>query len=70
MRVVPTGVDTSYFSPSTSKREAKQSLGLPPELPVVLGVGRLAGVKQFDRLITAFAAARAQGLLGKARRCR
>ena len=28
----------------------------------VLGVGRLAGVKQFDRLITAFAAATARGL--------
>jgi glycosyltransferase involved in cell wall biosynthesis len=29
---------------------------------LILGVGRLAGVKQFDRLITAFAAAHAQGL--------
>jgi glycosyltransferase involved in cell wall biosynthesis len=62
VRVVPTGVDTGYFSPTVSKREAKQILGLQPDLPVVLGVGRLAGVKQFDRLITAFAAARAQGL--------
>jgi glycosyltransferase involved in cell wall biosynthesis len=62
VRVVPTGVETEYFVPASSKAEAKRALGLDPEVPVALGVGRLAGVKQFDRLITAFAAARAHGL--------
>jgi glycosyltransferase involved in cell wall biosynthesis len=62
VRVVPTGVDTSFFCPPASKVDAKLALGLPAEVPLLLGVGRLAGVKQFDRLITAFAAAHAQGL--------
>ncbi|MDQ3809694.1 MAG: glycosyltransferase family 4 protein, partial [Chloroflexota bacterium] len=62
VRVVPTGVETDYFCPAGRKAEAKRALGLPPDLPLVLGVGRLAGVKQFDRLITAFAVAGAAGL--------
>jgi glycosyltransferase involved in cell wall biosynthesis len=62
VRVVPTGVDTSYFTPPDSSAAAKVAIGLDPAIPLALGVGRLAGVKQFDRLITAFAAARAQGL--------
>jgi glycosyltransferase involved in cell wall biosynthesis len=43
----------------------RRELGLPLDEPLLLGVGRLAGVKQFDRLITAFAAAAAQGLPGR-----
>jgi glycosyltransferase involved in cell wall biosynthesis len=68
VRVVPTGVDTQYFSPPPSKAIARSELGMdsPDEL-LVLGVGRLAGVKQFDRLITAFAVASARGLRSKAR---
>ena len=62
VRLVPTGVETDYFCPPSSKRAAKEVLGLDPALPLLLGVGRLAAVKQFDRLITAFAAARATGL--------
>lgn len=62
VRVVPTGVDTTFFQPAPSKPEARRALGLDPELPLVLGVGRLARVKQFDRLVTAFAVARARGL--------
>jgi glycosyltransferase involved in cell wall biosynthesis len=61
VRVVPTGVDTSYFVPA-DKIAAKRALGVPEDLPLLLGVGRLAGVKQLDRLITGFAAAHAQGL--------
>ena len=63
VRVMPTGVDTATSCPSTSqstKRSRRSASG--PIVPIALGVGRLAGVKQFDRLITAFAAARAQGL--------
>ena len=48
--------------PADSKADAKRALGLAPDVPLALGVGRLAGVKQFDRLITGFVAARAQGL--------
>jgi glycosyltransferase involved in cell wall biosynthesis len=62
VRVVPTGVETDFFCPAEDKAVAKRALGLDSAEPLVLGVGRLAGVKQFDRLITAFAAARAQGL--------
>jgi glycosyltransferase involved in cell wall biosynthesis len=63
VRVIPTGVDTRYFSPLESKSAARTALGMDSvDEPLVLGVGRLAGVKQFDRLITAFAAASARGL--------
>jgi glycosyltransferase involved in cell wall biosynthesis len=63
VRVVPTGVDTQYFAPPVSRAAARQELapGSDDE-PLVLGVGRLAGVKQFDRLVTAFAVASARGL--------
>ena len=62
VRVIPTGVETDFFVPPDDKRAVRNELGLPADLPVVLGVARLAGVKQFDRLITAFAAATARGL--------
>jgi glycosyltransferase involved in cell wall biosynthesis len=65
VRVIPTGVDTHYFCPPTSKAAARAELGgVAPhdDEPLVIGVGRLAGVKQFDRLITAFAVASARGL--------
>ena len=62
IRVVATGVDTRFFAPPSSKAAARAVIGLTDDAPLVLGVGRLAGVKQFDRLITAFAGATAQGL--------
>jgi D-inositol-3-phosphate glycosyltransferase len=67
IRVVPTGVDTRFFRPPEDgdKGAVRRELGLPPGEPLLLGVGRLAGVKQFDRLITAFAAAAAQGQPGR-----
>ena len=40
--------------------EARVSLGLPPDDPVVLFVGRLTAVKRLDRLLEAFAFAREQ----------
>jgi glycosyltransferase involved in cell wall biosynthesis len=62
VRVIPTGVETDFFMPAADKQAIRAELRLPIEVPVVLGVGRLAGVKQFDRLITGFAAATARGL--------
>jgi glycosyltransferase involved in cell wall biosynthesis len=59
---VPTGVETDFFTPADSKITARAALGLPADEPLVLGVGRLAGVKQFDRLITAFTVACTRGL--------
>jgi glycosyltransferase involved in cell wall biosynthesis len=62
VRVIPTGVDTDFFRPPIDKASARAELGLASDEPLVLGVGRLAGVKQFDRLISAFAVAGARGL--------
>jgi glycosyltransferase involved in cell wall biosynthesis len=62
VRVVPTGVETEFFCPPQDKGAVRRELELPLEDPIVLGVGRLARVKQFDRLITAFAASTARGL--------
>jgi glycosyltransferase involved in cell wall biosynthesis len=62
VRIVPTGVETDFFQPPSSKATHKAELGRAPDVPLILGVGRLAGVKQFDRLITAFAVASARGL--------
>jgi len=65
VRVVPTGVDTQYFTPAADKAAARAELGMSADEPLVLGVGRLAGVKQFDRLVTAFSVACARGLVAK-----
>jgi glycosyltransferase involved in cell wall biosynthesis len=64
IRIVPTGVETDFFCPPKDRKEARASVGLDAHdtEPLVLGVGRLAGVKQFDRLITAFSVAVARGL--------
>ena len=62
VRVIPTGVETDFFCPPADKHALRHQLGFDAECPLVLGVGRLAGVKQFDRLITAVAVARARGL--------
>src|SRR5205085_3024690 len=62
VRVVATGVETDFFRPPESKVSARESVGISDGEPLVLGVGRLARVKQFDRLITAFAVACARGL--------
>jgi glycosyltransferase involved in cell wall biosynthesis len=62
VRVIPTGVETDYFVPATDRTGARAAIGVQSDEPIVLGVGRLAGVKQFDRLVTAFAVACARGL--------
>lgn len=53
--VVPTGVDTSFFQPSVDRRSARAAVGVHDDSLLLLGVGRLAGVKQFDRLVDAVA---------------
>jgi glycosyltransferase involved in cell wall biosynthesis len=62
VRVIPTGVDTEFFRPPSDRSAVRAELGIPTDEPLLLGVGRLAGVKQFDRLITAFAVAVARGM--------
>jgi glycosyltransferase involved in cell wall biosynthesis len=62
VRVIPTGVETDYFAPPADRATARAAIGIQTDEPIVLGVGRLAGVKQFDRLVTAFAVACARGL--------
>jgi glycosyltransferase involved in cell wall biosynthesis len=62
VRVIPTGVETDYFVPPADRSAARAAIGVQTNEPIVLGVGRLAGVKQFDRLVTAFAVASARGL--------
>ncbi|MBV9580926.1 MAG: glycosyltransferase family 4 protein, partial [Chloroflexi bacterium] len=62
VRVIPTGVETDFFQPPADRSAARAAIGLETDEPLVIGVGRLAGVKQFDRLVTAFAVACARGL--------
>jgi glycosyltransferase involved in cell wall biosynthesis len=62
IRVLATGVETDFFRPPATRAAARAEIDLNSDEPLVLGVGRLAGVKQFDRLITAFAVASARGL--------
>jgi glycosyltransferase involved in cell wall biosynthesis len=59
--VIPTGVDTAFFTPVEDRAAARSALGYGEE-PVLLGVGRLAGVKQFDRLIAAVGLLRDRGV--------
>jgi glycosyltransferase involved in cell wall biosynthesis len=61
-RILPTGVETDFFRPPATRAAARAEVGLETDEPLVLGVGRLAAVKQFDRLITAFAVASTRGL--------
>ncbi len=65
IRVVPTGVDTSFFRPPDDCAAAKRAIGQPPDGLLILGVGRLVGVKRFDRLIQGFARARMEGVEGR-----
>ena len=49
---IPNGVDLSKFSPG-DRAECRSRLGLPQDGHIVLGVGRLAPVKAYDRLVRA-----------------
>ena len=52
--VIPCGVDTEMFRP-TDAREARTSLGLDPDVPVLLFIGRIEPLKGIDVLIRAVA---------------
>jgi len=52
--VIPKGIDAAEFRYDPALRAATRArLGIPPEVPVVGGVGRLEPGKRFDRLIRA-----------------
>lgn len=50
--VVPAGVDTSLFHPG-DRAGARRSLDLPPDVPVILFVGRIDPIKGLDVLVDA-----------------
>ncbi len=52
--LVPCGVDTDRFQP-TSRARARRRLGLPPDEPLVLFVGRIEPLKGIDILLRAAA---------------
>lgn len=49
--VVPTGVDLTRFSPGPASTDLRTSLGLAPDVPVVLSLGRLAAEKNVTEVI-------------------
>ena len=55
MTVIPCGVDTEIFRPTGRSREPRQSLGLDPDVPVLLFIGRIEPLKGIDVLVRAAA---------------
>lgn len=51
--IVPTGIDVDRFRPG-DRAAARRALGLPPDDPLVLYVGRLDREKTVGRVLTAF----------------
>ncbi|MGE3541337.1 MAG: glycosyltransferase [Candidatus Tectimicrobiota bacterium] len=52
IQVIPCGVDTTLFQPQ-SRQQARQALGLPETVPVLLFVGRLQPLKGIGTLLRA-----------------
>jgi glycosyltransferase involved in cell wall biosynthesis len=59
--VIPSGVDTDRFAPSSTRAAAKASLGLTAERPLIGTVGRLEPRKGTSTLLAALAVLRAGG---------
>jgi glycosyltransferase involved in cell wall biosynthesis len=59
IHLVPNGVDTTLFHPR-DRDEARRTLGLPLDRPIILFVGRLEPQKGLGELLDAFAAIRAK----------
>lgn len=53
--VVPTGVDLARFRPGPADDDLRRGLGLHPDVPIVLSVGRLAVEKNLAETITLLA---------------
>lgn len=51
VRVVPTGVDLTRFVPGRASADLRASLGLVPDVPVVLSLGRLAAEKNLTEVV-------------------
>ncbi|WP_433466246.1 glycosyltransferase family 4 protein [Spirillospora sp. CA-128828] len=62
--VIPPGIDLQHFTPG-DRDDARGMLGLPSDDKIVLYVGRLAGDKNVETVLTAFA-----GIRGKVRNSR
>ncbi len=60
--LIHTGVDTSFYTPPADRAAAKRRLAITEGDAVAAVVGRLVGVKRYDRAIGAVAALRDQGL--------
>ena len=55
--VIPYGVDSDLFAPDPERRALwRQRLGIPPDAPMLLGVGRMATKKGFHLLLEALPA--------------
>jgi len=52
--IIEPGIDLQHFSPG-DRAEARRRVNLPPDVPLVLYVGRLAPDKNVESLMTAFA---------------
>ncbi|HEX6938513.1 MAG TPA: glycosyltransferase [Longimicrobiales bacterium] len=55
IRVILNGVDTARFHPRPDDGGLRDALGLPPDVPVLGSIGRLAWDKGYDVVIDAFA---------------
>jgi D-inositol-3-phosphate glycosyltransferase len=55
IRLTYNGINTGYFHPGTpeDKRLTRQRYGLPPNVPIVLSVGRLVPKKGFQKIVDA-----------------
>ncbi|MDQ1347335.1 MAG: hypothetical protein QG573_704 [Acidobacteriota bacterium] len=56
-QVIPYGVDSDLFAPDAARRPLwRERLGIPPDAPMLLGVGRMATKKGFHLLLAALPA--------------
>jgi len=54
LEIVPLGVETAFFSPG-DRAQARRAAGLPSDVPLLLGVGRIQPLKGFDVAVRALA---------------
>lgn len=55
-RVIPNGIDPARFAGEVDRAAIRAELGVPPDVPLVLHVGRFAWVKNQPRAVDLFAA--------------